>query len=156
VEQGLSLALQRAAVCLEAGASVPDALLLAAQSEPGTAGTLLQSLAHELLLGSVGPAGPAGSAGALARRTGDEVAAAWETTASVVRRGQFHGTRLAAQLRSLSSDLREARRERLQQRCQRTAALTVLPLGCCLLPAFVLVSVAPLVLAFLRNLPDLA
>lgn len=160
----LSVAIQRVAVCLDAGTPLPEALLRVADTEVAPLDRLLRSLASELLTGSgtaLGARYPAGTEAVLpggvsigGSTLGDDAAAVWATTAAVIRRGQSHGTRLASQLRSLARDLRQTRREHLEQQCQRAGALTVLPMGCCLLPAFVFVSVAPVVLALLGRLPD--
>lgn len=59
------------------------------------------------------------------------------------------GAPTAALLRSTASALRRSRRRRAEQAAARLAIRLVMPLGLCLLPAFICLGVIPLVLALL-------
>ena len=59
------------------------------------------------------------------------------------------GAPTAALLRATASALRRTRRRRAEQAAARLATHLVMPLGLCLLPAFLCLGVIPLVLALL-------
>ena len=50
-----------------------------------------------------------------------------------------------------AGDLRQARHDRAANRVRRAGVWVVLPLGCCFLPAFLLVTVVPLVVALVAG-----
>ncbi len=70
-----------------------------------------------------------------------------------LRRAEVDGGPVATHLEVLVSDLRSQRRTVLDGAAQRLTISMLFPLVLCILPAFVLLAVVPLVLAALRGLP---
>jgi pilus assembly protein TadC len=62
------------------------------------------------------------------------------------------GSPAGASLDRIMADLRHARRQRAAERVQRLPVLLLFPLVCCILPAFVLLTVLPLALGSLGQL----
>jgi hypothetical protein len=129
------------AACVEAGLPLPTALTAASSvAGPATAAALTST------------------ASAL-RRGGEEQAwAASETDprlapfVRICRRVGTTGAAVADDLRRLASELRRAHQADRRRRAQRAAVWVVLPLGLCFLPAFLLLTVVPVVAALLPGL----
>jgi len=132
-----SIAVDLLAGCLAAGATVPDAVAAAASAAPAKTATALSAVAGALRAGIAPAAAWADldDAGVLA-----DVARACARSAAT-------GAGIAAELHRAAERDRSRRRAQRQQRLQRASVWLVLPLGLCFLPAFVLIGVAPLVLA---------
>ncbi len=64
-----------------------------------------------------------------------------------------YGTPLAAGLERLGSELRSDRRRRAEEAARRVPVRLLVPLVTCVLPAFALLTVVPLLAASLRSLP---
>jgi pilus assembly protein TadC len=121
------------AACLEAGATPATALAVTGRSLPGPLGSQLVAAARALRAGTViEQALP--ESGALA------------PLASVFRRSAQTGSSMAGQLVSVAEQLRSDEHfERLEQ-ARRVGVLSALPLGLCMLPAFLLLAVVPAVI----------
>jgi len=129
------------AACLEAGVPLPAAL--------DAASTVADAAAAEAF---------ASTAAAL-RRGGD--AAAWAMCAAdprlapvvrICRRSATSGAAVAEELRRLAGELRRTDQAQRRRRAQRASVWVVLPLGLCFLPAFLLLTVVPIVVALLPAL----
>lgn len=68
------------------------------------------------------------------------------TVGTAGRRCAHSGARLATALTDAAAGLRAEHRDRMIARAQRTGVWSLLPLGCCFLPAFVCLGVVPVVL----------
>jgi Flp pilus assembly protein TadB len=128
--------------CLAAGAAMPDALDAAAVA----AGVPLRDACHKV-------------AGAL--RAGLPPSDAWAPwlgdpwlapVARTAQRTAQTGAGAAEDLRRTSTRLRARRRSAAQHRVRQASVWLVIPLGLCFLPAFLLVSVVPLVVGLLPAL----
>jgi pilus assembly protein TadC len=129
------------AACLLAGATVPDALTVAADA--------------------CGPRLAGAAAPVVARlRAGDEpdeAFADWRSTPDLDAVGRIcvrslrTGASAAPQLVRAAARLRSTRTAELQQRVARMSVWVVLPLGTCFLPAFVLLGVVPLAWGLLHS-----
>ena len=71
----------------------------------------------------------------------------------VLRRAEHDGASLQLQLEFLVRDLRRHRANALDEAAQRLTVSMLFPLVLCILPAFVLLAVAPLLVEALRGLP---
>jgi hypothetical protein len=133
-----SLAVELLAACLAAGATVPDALAAAASAASPHVAVRLAGV-EELLRAGVAPAAAWAE---LSDATG-----VLADAARACARSAASGAGIAAELRRAAQRDRARRGAQRRQRLQRASVWLVLPLGLCFLPAFVLVGVAPLVLA---------
>jgi len=135
VARDLPALVELTAAGLEAGLAVPGALDLAVSALPGAGADALGPIAARMRLGltdeqvwvtpDVGPV-----LGPLAR---------------ALARAQTSGASVAAATRQLADDLAgEARRE-VEDRARAVGVRAALPLGLCLLPAFVVLGVVPMV-----------
>ena len=135
VARDLPALVELTAAGLEAGLAVPGALDLAVSALPGAGADALGPIAARMRLGlpdqqvwvtpEVGPV-----LGPLAR---------------ALARAQMSGASVAAATRQLADDLAgEARRE-VEDRARAVGVRAALPLGLCLLPAFVVLGVVPMV-----------
>ena len=132
----LAAAWTQLAVCLEVGLPVAVATAAAAEPLPGRAGTELRRVAGLLELGADpeqawGAAGRLPPLAAFARVAGRSAA----TGAALARAARAE----AARLQAASTDLAEAR-------AQRVAVLVTAPLGLCFLPAFLVLGIVPVVI----------
>jgi len=137
----LALAIELMAACLEAGVPLPAALDAAATVADAAAAEAFASTAAAL------------------RRGGD--AAAWASCAAdprlaavvrICRRSATSGAAVAEELRRLAGELRRTNQAQRRRRAQRASVWVVLPLGLCFLPAFLLLTVVPIVVALLPTL----
>ncbi len=124
------------AACLEAGATPAAALRQAAQADSGPEATrlapVLLGAADELEAGAM--SSPALSSGAL------------RPIGAVFRRSMLSGSAMSRQLVDAAEQLRSETQFVRLERARRVGVLAALPLGACLLPAFVLLAVVPAVL----------
>lgn len=130
------------ALALSAGLPVPEALRQVAAALPGPATRALQTAASRLAVGASPDAAWAG----LVHDPG---------TARLVRtlaRAERTGAAVADVVARLATELAAERRAGLEERARAVGVRAALPLGVCLLPAFVLLGVAPVVLATLSAL----
>ena len=106
---------------------------------------LPEDLAIELVAGLIASGTPPGAAAELVRSAlaVDEIPAA---LVEVVAISDATGLPPVALLRARADDLRRNRDAAHGRAVRRLAVLLVLPMGLCLLPAFVLLGVVPLVL----------
>ncbi|MFC3739673.1 type II secretion system F family protein [Paractinoplanes deccanensis] len=137
----LPLAADLLAAALRAGAPVDQAVAAVAEALGGPLGVRLNRTGRSLRLG----AAPAEAWDHLAGITGAArlVAAAIRSSAS--------GGALAGALGRLADDLRADQAVAAEAAAQRASVLIVLPLGLCFLPAFLLASLVPLVIAVLGD-----
>jgi hypothetical protein len=128
--------------CLDAGAAMPDALSAAAVAAPPDLEVHCRAVAAAL-------------------RCGVPAAQAWSgwlsdpglaPVARTAVRTAHTGAAAAADLRRTATRLRTRHRCAAQERMRRASIWLVVPLGLCFLPAFVLVSVVPLVVGLLPSL----
>jgi tight adherence protein C len=71
---------------------------------------------------------------------------------AVLRAGIADGGPLAADLARLAADARDLRRRRAEERARRIPVRLLLPLVCCSLPAFAVLSIVPIVAGVLDGL----
>jgi pilus assembly protein TadC len=128
--------------CLAAGVSWPDALAAAARVSGGALGVACAQAAAALRSGA--PAEEA-YAGWL------DVAPLAPAARSALRTARS-GAATADELHRTAARLRAQRRAEAQQRVRRASVWLVVPLGLCFLPAFVLLSVVPLVIGLVPAL----
>jgi pilus assembly protein TadC len=137
----LPLAIDLLAALLQSGAPTDRAVLQVADAVGGPLGELLRRVGRAVALGSPGA----------------EVWAPFDAipeASSLVRaatRARDTGAALARACERAADDLRVARTAAAEAHARRKGVLIVLPLGCCFLPAFVLIGVVPVVLGVLQG-----
>ena len=133
--------LELLAAALATGVSIPRALASVGAALPGPVGASLALAARGLELGATWPeawapalddAPPVAGLGVVA----DALRSAWED-----------GTAPAAALRTAAEAERQRRRAAAKLVAARLAVRLVLPLGLCLLPAFILIGLLPILLS---------
>jgi hypothetical protein len=121
------------AACLEAGALPATALAVTGRSLPEPLGGQLTAAGHALRSGTaIEQALP--ERGALA------------PLASVFRRSAQTGSAMAGQLVAVAEQLRSDEHFERLERARKVGVLSALPLGLCMLPAFLLLAVVPAVI----------
>jgi pilus assembly protein TadC len=121
------------AACLDAGATPATALAVTGRSLPDPLGRQLTAAGRAVRSGTViEQALP--EAGALA------------PLASVFRRSAQTGSSMAGQLVAVAEQLRSDEHFERLERARRVGVLSALPLGLCMLPAFLLLAVVPAVI----------
>jgi Flp pilus assembly protein TadB len=143
----LPLAVDLLAACLRAGRPPQAAIATVSRAIDGPLATLLAELEHRLDLGT-------------------DPIDAWDTLrqeptcapfARAVQRALRSGAPLATTLESQSTDLRQSRRWTADEQARAVETRSVLPLGLCFLPAFVLLGVVPTIATTFTNVfADLA
>lgn len=129
-----ALACDLLAAALRAGASIPGAL--AALGEAcGPSGRDLVIGARMLPLGSSWD------------EAFDPLAGRWALVLAPLRESWDHGIAPEGMLHAAAADVRAQRSAAAREAAERLAISLVLPLGLCLLPAFVLLGIVPAVLA---------
>lgn len=132
----LPMALDLVAAVLAVGRSPQDAVRIVAAHTPPPLGSELTALAHRVRLAS-------------------DPAAAWrsldggplEPVGRAVARSEASGAAIVPLVRDAADELRRRAAAERRELVGRVAVRTAAPLGLCLLPAFVLVGVAPTVIA---------
>ncbi len=127
---------------LSSGAAPGSAIGLVCQALPGPAASRLEPLAARIDLG----ADPAQVWAELARDR--ELGGLGRTLA----RAHGSGTPVVAAVKRLADDLAHQARAEVEDRARAVGVKAALPLGLCLLPAFVLIGIVPLVAGLLREL----
>ncbi|MBK9180243.1 MAG: type II secretion system F family protein [Acidimicrobiales bacterium] len=127
-----------------AGLTVSLAVRAVAIRAPGGLGVELRRVAHEVDLGRR----LADALDELPARLGEEVR---PLTAALVA-SERYGVPLAAGLERLAGEVRRDRRRRAEESIRKVPVKLLFPLVCCTLPAFALLTVAPLLAGSLRSL----
>jgi tight adherence protein B len=130
-------------LAMAAGHGVPAAISAAARVADGVCGRVLRTSAARLAAGE-------GLAAVLARWP---LALGDDARPLVVALTVAHedGVRAADSLDRVAADLRHARRQRAAERVQRLPVAMLFPLVCCVLPAFLLLSVVPIAIGSIRT-----
>lgn len=142
VERDLPAVVQLLAVALECGCDVPDALRIVSSALPGPSARLLDAVHAGLSLG-VAPAEawrPALQTPGLA------------PLGRAMVRAQRSGASVTHEVSRLADDLERRAHQRVEERARAVGVRAALPLCLCLLPAFLLVGVVPLVVSLLCSL----
>jgi pilus assembly protein TadC len=130
------------AATLRGGAAPGDGVAVVAAALPGAAADRLATVAARLSLGL-------------------DPVQVWEGLAAdpelgrlgrALARAQASGAPVVASMERLADDLARAGRAETEERARAVGVKAALPLGLCLLPAFVLVGIVPLVVALLAAL----
>lgn len=130
---GLAFDLELVAICLQSGLPTERALSLAAAAGADSGG--LDRLGRSLALGEVDEA--------------DEELAA---VRRLVLFSRSTGVALAPLLQGLAGDLRRSEHRRRQIAAARLGVELVIPLGACILPAFILLGVVPVILSLVEDM----
>ncbi len=139
MDQTVPFAADLLAAALRAGAPTPHAVAQVAAAVGGPLGVRLAAVARGLDLGA-----PAAEAWQVL----DSVPAAASLVRAAVRASES-GAALAGASTRLAAELRAGHDAAADAAARRAGVLVVLPLGCCFLPAFVLLGVVPIVLGVL-------
>jgi len=139
--ESTALAVDLIAACLEAGVALPAALAAGSAVADDTRREALAAAASALRRG-------AGDAAWAACATDPQMGA----VVRICRRVGTTGAAVADDLRRLAGEQRRAHQAYRRRLAQRAAVWVVLPLGLCFLPAFLLLSVVPVVAALLPAL----
>lgn len=131
----LPLAVDLLAACLRAGRPPGDAIGLVGDALGGPLAELLAKARHRLDLG----ADPIDAWGVLLEES------ACAPLARAVQRALRSGAPLARTLDHLADDLRQDRRWTADELARAVETRSVVPLGLCFLPAFVLIGVVPII-----------
>lgn len=133
------------AVCTEAGLNIALALRRVADRTSGVLGAELRRMLDEVDLGT-----PRGRA--LERFAArNEIADIDALTQTLISAERF-GTQISASLTSFASDLRAKHRRRAEEQARKAPIKILFPLVFLILPAFVLLTVAPLLLGTFESL----
>lgn len=132
-------------LCAGAGLSLPLALPLVAQRAPEPVGSALRDVEASVLAGGRRADALQVHLGSL----GDPAASLAHVLVDHLR----HGVALGPGLERAALELRISRRRRAEEAARRLPVRLLAPLLTCILPAFVLLTVVPLVVAALRSLP---
>jgi Flp pilus assembly protein TadB len=141
----LPLAVELLAVAAHAGLTVAGALAAVA---PHVEGDLGRSLGH-----AAGAAGRGQRLAAALAELADDLGPPVRPLAAVLTAAARDGDPLAPALDRLAESLRRARRHRAEVAARRLSVQLLLPLVLCVLPAFALLTVVPLLLGSLHSLP---
>jgi Flp pilus assembly protein TadB len=142
VRRDLPHVVQLLGIALGAGASVPSALRLVSTALPGRAGEALQLARARLALG-VPP-----------EQVWSDVASepGLEPLGRALSRADSSGVRIADAVRRLADELAREQRLEVEDRARTVGIRAALPLGLCLLPAFLVVGIVPVIAAALESL----
>ena len=141
----LPLAVELLAVAAHAGLTVAGALAAVA---PHVDGVLGRSLGH-----AAGAAGRGQRLAAALAELADDLGAPVRPLAAVLTAATRDGDPLAPALDRLAESLRRARQHRAEVAARRLSVQLLPPLVLCVLPAFALLTVVPLLLGSLHSLP---
>ncbi len=137
----LPLALDLVAAVLAVGRSPQDAMRIVAASTPPPLGDELSTVAHRVRLAADSTT---------AWRTLD--GGVLEPVGRALARSEATGAAIVPLMRDVAQDLRRRVRAEQRELVGRIAVRTTAPLGLCLLPAFVLIGVAPTVIAIVGTI----
>lgn len=161
----LAFDLELVAICLQSGLTPERALILAAQAAGDRSG--LGRLGHAIALGQSTESRQAGHAHSAAHGAGgvtgegaprpvvSQLPDIDERLCPVVSLIDFSrrtGVALAPLLRGLSADLRRSEHRRRQLAAARLGVTLVIPLGVCILPAFILLGIVPVVITLVSDM----
>jgi len=138
----LPVGVQLLATALRAGADIESALVMVATALPGAVGEELAGLARQLRLG-LDPE-------RVWARAAENVALA--PLARTLGRAQETGAAVAEVMEALAAELQGQRRAAVEQVAKSVDVRASAPLGLCLLPAFMVLGVAPLVVGVFASL----
>ncbi len=146
----------------KADAEIPEFLdLLAASSSAGLAAPAAIARASTGLRGPLADElGSASAAVGIGGRWREELAGIGERlrlpdlrmVVAAITRTESLGSSLADAMRGLAEDVRESRRSRAAERARTAPVKMLFPLVCMILPAFLLLTVVPVLIATLRSL----
>jgi pilus assembly protein TadC len=134
------------AACLAAGTTMDAALAAAAAATSGPLAVDVSAAVRAMRVGLP-------PALAWAPLLDPDRPAAVRAFARAVARATEHGAAPASLLRTVADDTRAAARHAGEVAARRAAVAAVLPLGCCFLPAFVLLGVVPLLAGMAAVVP---
>lgn len=138
----LAFDLELVAICLQSGLTTERALILAAQAGGDRSG--LGRVGHAIALGQNGPDRKSVAAA--------EVDEQLRPVVALIDFSRHTGVALAPLLRGLSSDLRRSEHRRRQLAAARLGVTLVVPLGVCILPAFILLGIVPVVITLISDM----
>jgi len=142
VQRDLPSVVQLLAVALAAGASVPSALSEVVRALPGPASDALRLALSRLSVGV-----PPGRVWAELGRD-----PALEPLSRALVRAEASGARVADAVQRLGEELARESRARVEDRARTVGIRAAVPLGVCLLPAFLLLGIVPVVVAAVDSL----
>ena len=171
----LAFDLELVAICLQSGLTPERALILAAQAAGDRSG--LGRLGHAIALGQSTEIQPTERQPTESRQSGPAHATAHEApgitgggstgpitsrlpdtderlrpVVSLIDFSRRTGVALAPLLRGLSADLRRSEHRRRQLAAARLGVTLVIPLGVCILPAFILLGIVPVVITLVSDM----
>lgn len=161
----LAFDLELVAICLQSGLTPERALILAAQAAGDRSG--LGRLGHAIALGQSTESRQAGHARPAAHEaasmTADDstrpvvshlpdIDERLRPVVSLIDFSRRTGVALAPLLRGLSADLRRSEHRRRQLAAARLGVTLVIPLGVCILPAFILLGIVPVVITLVSDM----
>lgn len=161
----LAFDLELVAICLQSGLTPERALILAAQAAGDRSG--LGRLGHAIALGQSTESRQAGHVHSVAHgaasMTGDDPARPvvsqlpdiderLHPVVALIDFSRRTGVALAPLLRGLSADLRRSEHRRRQLAAARLGVTLVIPLGVCILPAFILLGIVPVVITLVSDM----
>lgn len=134
-------------ILVEAGIAFESAMIQAASSSEGPLSDEFERAIREIQVGVPRLQALRG----VAERC--EVADLSTVVAAIVQAERF-GVPIARVLRVQSAELREKRRQRAEELAMKIPAKVVLPLGLCILPAMLIITVGPAVLSISRSFAE--
>ncbi len=137
-------ALDLMSACVRAGSSVAHAFALAAERDDGPLGDAMRETVDALEHGL-----SRDRAYAILCRSAD--ASEVRMVAATLLRAERLGTSIAVTLTELATEMREQRRATAEEQARGTPVRILFPIVVCFLPAFGLLTVAPVVLVALRS-----
>lgn len=143
LSEELLVATELLAVAARAGASVAQAVEAVAPRVPGRLGEALGEVTPSCRRGVPLDAALAEVVAGLGQPVAPLVA--------ILRAAHLDGEPLSPALRSLADRLRDARRRQVEAEARRLAVRMLVPLVCCILPAFALECVVPVVVEAVRG-----
>lgn len=144
VLRALPDALDMLAACVRAGTSVRSAFALAAEREHNALGDAMRDTVAALDHGL-----PRDEAYALLCRRGG--ASELRTVVNALRRAERLGTSVSSTLVVLAQDMRERRRSHAEEQARGAPVRMLFPVIVCFLPAFVLLTIVPVLLVAIRG-----
>lgn len=134
----LGLAVDLMALCAQAGSTVPRVVRVVGASLGGVVGHALATAGARLAAAERVDATLVGLL--------DELGEPARELVAILRSAYFDGAPLAPALQVLAARLRDEHRRRSEAQARRLSVRLLLPLVCCLLPGFVLIVVAPILI----------
>lgn len=141
---GLAETVDLLALAAGAGMTVPDAVASVARRGRGPVAEALARAAADMGLGRR----CADALEVIPDDLGDDV----RPLVAALLASERHGAPLAATLQQLAAEVRADRRRRAEARARQVPVKLLFPLVCCALPAFALLTLAPLIAGTFRSL----